>query len=95
MYPKGQTSWIFNEESHTEAQEKLMLATALKITQTAVIIVFILSVSSWNFRIKYEIGIEPQVGTARAVQFQQPVKPSCRDSFLEFMATALSEAQRC
>jgi len=95
MYPKGQTSWIFNEESHTEAQEKLMLATALKITQTAVIIVFILSVSSWNFRIKYEIGIEPQVGTARAVQFQQPVKPNCRDSFLEFMATALSEAQRC
>lgn len=95
MHPKGQTSWIFNEKSHTEAQEKLMLATALKLIQSVGIAVFILSVSPWNFRIKYEIGIEPQVGTARAVQFQQPIEPSCRDSFLEFMATALSEAQSC
>lgn len=71
-----------------------MLATALKITQSVVSVVFILSVSSWNFRIKYEIGSEPQGGTARATQFQQTIKLNCWESFHKFMAIALSEAQR-
>lgn len=72
---------------------KPMLATALKTMQAVASVVFILSVSSWNFRIKYEIGSEPEGGIVRAVQFQQTIKMNCWELFYRFMATAHSEAQ--
>lgn len=82
-----------NEESHREAKVKATLATALKIMQALASVVFILSVSSWNFRIKYEIGSEPEGGIVRAVQFQQTIKMNCWELFYRFMAVAHSEAQ--
>lgn len=51
------------QESHREAKVKPMLATALSIIQAVASVVFILSVSLWNFRIKYEIGSEPEGGS--------------------------------
>lgn len=81
------------QESHREAKVKPMLATALSIIQAVASVVFILSVSLWNFRIKYEIGSEPEVGIVRAVQFQQTIKMNCGELFYRFMAIAHSEAQ--
>lgn len=70
-----------------------MLAPALKIMQAVASVVFILSVSSWNFRVKYEIGCQPEGGIVRAVQFQQTIKMNCWELFYRFMAIAHSEAQ--
>lgn len=70
-----------------------MLAIALKIMQAVASVVFVLSVSSWNFRIKYEIGSEPEGGIVRAVQFQQTIKMNCWELFYRFTAVSHSESQ--
>lgn len=77
-----------------------MLATALSIIQAVASVVFILSLSLRNFRIKYEIGSEPKGGIVRAAQFQQTIKivclnikMNCGELFYRFMAIAHSEAE--
>lgn len=72
---------------------KTMLGTALKIMQAVASVVFILSVSLWNFRIKYELGSESEGGIVRAVQFQQTIKMNCWELFYSFVAIAHSEPQ--
>lgn len=71
-----------------------MLATALKVMQAVAGVVFVLSVSSRNFRIKSEVGSEPEGGIVRAVQFQQAIKMNCWELFYRFMDVSHSES-RC